>query len=965
MQNKQAYVRKPTIQVTFITDNNQFSLTFDTSEEKSDNGLVLNKGDISAGIISFLTTNDMYDDSGTFTLNLAGSERFDRILSPNDIIIIKINPGKPNNVKNDVIMVGMVGSAKRIGEYDSSSIVYQITGNSLLKALMQMKLGTIQEVASLLGTNGWMMGMGTLKGASTYLETSDSGSGTKATLDDLKKEASSSEKKVVVSAFRGAKYYKGISDKDLVVATDTSYAIGSYVYISGYGVAKVGYHLGTDLKTTQLVNDSRLLGKAPAIFVNLPASQVKAFGTQFKTVYKYKSKPKTTTDSASGTDSNNLITDGSQGLVLQGQSSASIVSQLINWFLRMHTTYIYENGKHNIKDYITQDLTSQSDEFLTDPTPIMSFSGSLRQLISDNQAKPFNEFFADYTPEGLMKMVMRPTPFEPDDWNSLYDNGTALYSNDVVEETIGKNNDEVYSIFLANMPSSILVSQLSTLLTFPLYFPDLANRYGYSMLQVENPYIFAFVSGQTEGGSDDAGNVLNTSGNSNAEKVWNMLKSEGFNDYATAGILGNMYAESSVEPATTEAGGGGGYGLVQWTPKSKLTTYANSVGKSADALATQVEFLVKQLKGTTTIYPDTAAYGPLMSATSVNQATEAFLNLYERAGVANLSKREQAAQGYYSQYHTSKGNETTKSDTTTNSSSSSSDTSKMSGSGNANRLKRYSTLLANWYGDNASYLSGELRVLGNPDYRIGNVLIRYDNGESDKGNTNAVQVDYYIESVSHEYNLTSGYTTTLGVTRGLPHSVDRFKHWNDWNSALSKENPGNGRLQFFNGGLFGELALSDNITLEADSNSDGSGKNGGGSNNVNNVGRGDDYPSKWRNASPDSLTDDWNYYNRECVSFCAWRLKQEGKTGFSSLGNAVTWYANSGLKKQSTPKIGDIAWFDASAAGVGAAGHVAYVAEVSGDSVFLEEYNFNYSHGYHTRSIKSSQVTGFLRFKNA
>jgi len=134
MQNKQAYVRKPTIQVTFITDNNQFSLTFDTSEEKSDNGLVLNKGDISAGIISFLTTNDMNDDSGTFTLNLAGSERFDRILSPNDIIIIKINPGKPNNVKNDVIMVGMVGSAKRIGEYDSSSIVYQITGNSLLKA---------------------------------------------------------------------------------------------------------------------------------------------------------------------------------------------------------------------------------------------------------------------------------------------------------------------------------------------------------------------------------------------------------------------------------------------------------------------------------------------------------------------------------------------------------------------------------------------------------------------------------------------------------------------------------------------------------------------------------------------------------------------------------------------------------------------------------------------------------------
>ena len=271
MQNKQAYVRKPTIKVTFITDNNQFNLNFDTSEELSDNGLVLNKGDMSAAIISFLTTNDMNDDSGTFTLNLAGSERFDRILSPNDIIIIKVNPGNPNNVKNDTVMVGMIGAVKRIGEYDSSSVVYQITGNSLLKALMQMKLGTIQEVTSLLGTNGWMMGMGTLKGASTYLETSSDGTGTKSTLDDLKKEADSSDKKVVVSAFRGAKYYSGIKDSDIVVATDTSYAIGSYVYISGYGVAKVGYHLGVDIKTTQLVNDSRLLGKAPAIFVNLPA----------------------------------------------------------------------------------------------------------------------------------------------------------------------------------------------------------------------------------------------------------------------------------------------------------------------------------------------------------------------------------------------------------------------------------------------------------------------------------------------------------------------------------------------------------------------------------------------------------------------------------------------------------------------------------------------------------------------
>jgi len=68
---------------------------------------------------------------------------------------------------------------------------------------------------------------------------------------------------------------------------------------------------------------------------------------------------------------------------------------------------------------------------------------------------------------------------------------------------------------------------------------------------------------------------------------------------------------------------------------------------------------------------------------------------------------------------------------------------------------------------------------------------------------------------------------------------------------------------------------------------------------------------------------------------------------------------------QKTPKVGDIAWFNELAA-PGAAGHVAYVAKVSGDDVFIEEYNFNPEaiHAYHTRTIKKTQASGYLRFKN-
>lgn len=61
------------------------------------------------------------------------------------------------------------------------------------------------------------------------------------------------------------------------------------------------------------------------------------------------------------------------------------------------------------------------------------------------------------------------------------------------------------------------------------------------------------------------------------DEIWNnayiagsILANNGYSMNAICGILGNMAAESGVQPWLTERGGGGGYGLVQWTPKSDL-----------------------------------------------------------------------------------------------------------------------------------------------------------------------------------------------------------------------------------------------------------------------------------------------------------------------------------------------------------------------------------------------------------
>lgn len=1023
MSVKQAYVRKPTIGIDFVTEDNIFSLKYKTDESLSDQGNVINKGDLSSAILSFSVDNDMNSDSGTFILNLVGSERFDRILSPNDITIIRVNPGKPNNVKNDCIMVGMITSIKRVGEYDSSSIVYQVNGQSMFKAMMQLKLGTIQEAASLLGTNGWMWGMGGLKQASSYTASEDSDSSSDSTNGNTNAEKiwnqlrGSGFSKYAAAGILGNMYAEsGVDPNATEAGGGGGYGLVQWTpkskltaYANSVGKSESSLSLQVEFLVKQLKGTTSIFPDTAAYQPLMNATSVseatKVFLDYYERAgvanlqkrvtaaqgyydsYKGNSTKKTTSSEQSTT------TSGSQGITLQGESAAGVAAQLIKWFLVLHTKYSYKNSTKTLVDYIDSDLTSWSeDERLTDPTTIMSYEGSLRELISDVQAKPFNEFFGDYTTDGKMKMIMRKTPFEPDEWKRLLDDSVKLYSNDVVEESLGVTDEESYSIFLANMPSNVAISDISTYLSSPVYFPNLANKYGYSLLQVDNPYIFAYGQSATSGGSSDTGKA--TGGGSpitkatvdnikNATMSWTTKKD------VTASNLDNFIAKSNPVSKLKGTGkyfieAGNKTGL---NPVILLAFAANESAWGNSTYGASYNFFGI---GAYDSNPDNAyKYSNNSAKSGIINGAKFIKNDYFDAGQKTLRSlfvnngiHQYSTSGdkeadtiasivanYYNMYPNAlqkaqfsmEGGKITVKKTEKTSSVKGVST---DDSGNQTRLKKYSVLLANWFGDNASYVSGEIRVIGNPDYRVGKVLSRFDNGQSSKGNNEPIQIDYYIESTSHEFNLSSGYTTTLGVTRGLVHSVDRFKHWNSWNSPLTSSKPGNGELQIFDGGLFGEISLKKNIKESA--KEAGSGSNSGGSDDLSAPKKaGDDYPSKYKNASPDSVADEWRYLNRECTSFVAWRLSRDGKTNFSGLGNAISWASRSGLSLQKTPKVGDIAWFNELAA-PGAAGHVAYVAKVSGDDVFIEEYNFNPEaiHAYHTRTIKKTQASGYLRFKN-
>lgn len=117
------------------------------------------------------------------------------------------------------------------------------------------------------------------------------------------------------------------------------------------------------------------------------------------------------------------------------------------------------------------------------------------------------------------------------------------------------------------------------------------------------------------------------------------------------------------------------------------------------------------------------------------------------------------------------------------------------------------------------------------------------------------------------------------------------------------------------------------------------------------------YPGVWAYAEQDTLVDNWGLYNRECVSYTAWKVASTGRfvPHFSGYGNANQWpstTARYGIPSGSTPVAGSVAiWY------VGIYGHAMYVEAVNGDgTITVSDYNNNADGGgwgryhYYTRS---------------
>ena len=166
-------------------------------------------------------------------------------------------------------------------------------------------------------------------------------------------------------------------------------------------------------------------------------------------------------------------------------------------------------------------------------------------------------------------------------------------------------------------------------------------------------------------------------GKTNDEKIWNYLKSNGFNEFGTAGLMGNLYAESGLKPTNLQNSSekklrltddtytaavdngdyqnfvkdGTGYGLAQWTywsRKQNLLTFVRVKKTSIGDMETQLAFLVKELKQSYC-----SVYKILRTAGSVAEASNAVLLQFERPAdqsTAVQKKRASYGQNYYEKF---------------------------------------------------------------------------------------------------------------------------------------------------------------------------------------------------------------------------------------------------------------------------------------------------------------------------
>ena len=186
----------------------------------------------------------------------------------------------------------------------------------------------------------------------------------------------------------------------------------------------------------------------------------------------------------------------------------------------------------------------------------------------------------------------------------------------------------------------------------PKDYNSLANSIAQSLNGTEN---------STPSPSCTCGAVEVSGGSNNEETAFKFFVANQYTKEQSAGIVGNLIAESGVNPRIVQGGkesdtpGSNGYGIAQWTPGTKILDDAKAAGASPGDLSFQLKLLLDQLNGLTKI-PEKAAGDALKQQSTVADAAKTFMLKYERPAdksAGRQNERARLAEGVFQRYASS------------------------------------------------------------------------------------------------------------------------------------------------------------------------------------------------------------------------------------------------------------------------------------------------------------------------
>lgn len=859
MVRKAARLTFPKIELDFHSEHSQYKITNDSSNDIGI-GVGQNPGVLSNALVQFQTQNPVADNIGSFSIIVSGqSIRWDKILNSNDIIIIRIAPNEveaAQSVYNTNIFTGLVSEIAIIGQYGSNSLMFQVSGQSFAKAFMQYKIGLISQLQQLVSNMGWLWDMNAELDAMTSGGGGD-GKVSNISSGDMKKNALSIAKylkKNVPGATNNAiagllgnwQQESGLNPASIEQPSGAGHGLsqwtgGRWTLLNAY--AKKHHKNWTDLglQLSFALNgdgtDSSLLksllkkkGSVEELTNEIQIKYERAGSAKMSNRISYAKAWSKYINKKLGADTGGSFGSGSGGgaigdsgdsssdssgevnstadqiakeeansvgVAFFGNTVATIEKNIVNRF-KPYMVYSYDNGQHKLWDFIDySNMESWTDyEYLFDSSQFTNASGSLWDLMQNALRIPFNEMFFDSTADGKSKLVVRRTPFNPEDWQNLTQ--ITVDSNDVIDNEVSKTDAQEFSVFVVNpaTPTILGIANGMLLSAYPQTNQQLINYYGYSKYEVDDLYL----SGRTNDNNKTSSKKSkgkgtktdNTSGVFYDEQdVASFLSVISDNSlrlnkakYAiqlsdAANNISNAQAYDLINSYCAN-----GYQMTNQIYESVLQTDSGgglSNTGTKDASYDNMEDCIERSGG------DIATFMSVAKST-IKDITDEFLREVWQARESNGKLTKKGYKKVYDNYRKA-GNAV--------------------GDSGATDLKVFTRMLYNWYADNFNFWGGTIIVSGNPDIRAGCILNVID--FYNKKQYGYPGMRYYIESVTHKFSYTEGYTTEIGVTRGMRMPVGNEvdpRFCNLWGTSID-----------FKGGYMGEAAISDLALAESSSDS--------------------------------------------------------------------------------------------------------------------------------------------------